>query len=978
MEPNDERSLRRRYAEDSMRRLLAVFLAATLLATGATPLAAGAPARRRRQQAEGRVIGRVVDARTNAPLASVRVYVVGTQIGVITNADGRYELPGVAAGTHDVQAQRIGYRPSTQTVVVLSSGAATVDFGLGEQALALEQVVVTGTSSQARRREVGNSIAQINLASVAEPAKSVETLLQARVPGMTVDFGGATIGQGATIRVRGNVSLSQSDQPLVYVDGVRQTANNYPRNVSQGGSTFNAAQGEASPLADIDPGDVDRVEVIRGAAAATLYGTEAAAGVIEIFTKHGTAGKTAFTFQTNQGINWMRPWGSDVRPLLNMEPWLKQAYGRSEALSVSGGGGQAQYYLSSAFDDKDGVLPQDHARRYSIRGTLTLQPLTNLTLHWNSFVSKNDLAMSPDGNGAESIFFNVYRSPVTSLGAATAENIAKLLTRTTTQTDDRLIVGASATWVPCGWMSHKFTFGYDRAAMSGEVFHPYHFVFDTTGNISELDWQSETVTLDYAASAQAQPTNDFKATFSVGGQLVHPADARVDGYGHRLPGPGKQTLSRAAERFVFDSGQEVKTGGFFLQSLLAWKDRYFLTGGLRVDGSSAFGSSFGLQTYPKLSASYVISDEPFWPAALGTAKLRAAYGFAGRAPGVFDAVRTWTAGAFAGQTAFLPDNLGNPALGPEKSGEMEVGIDAAALDDRVSLTFTYYHRRTVNALVLVPQPPSNGFGALLESVGELSAAGLEASPVATVLRGSWLTWDLGSTISTNYTKVLSTGGAIFYNFVPGQPAPVWRGAKVTNRDGFADPDYALDAFFGPSVPTVIINPFTTLRLPHGLLLTARGEYQGGAWGQDFPSRLVAQRGPRGPVGCDDVYKIVPWASYTGPGDPNAPAAISQVRALDRARCYKNARSDVWFMPLDFFKLREVTVQAPIPTRFIPRATSAFASLSFHNLWRWTNSEFASFDPELIGSRDNVNQLFSLITDQLPPPATVTFSLKLTF
>src|SRR5205823_5155119 len=120
-------------------------------------------------------------------------------------------------------------------------------------------------------------------------------------------------------------------------------------------------------------------------------------------------------------------------------------------------------------------------------------------------------------------------------------------------------------------------------------------------------------------------------------------------------------------------------------------------------------------------------------------------------------------------------------------------------------------------------------------------------------------------ISTNHTKVLSTGGAIFYNFVPGQPAPVWRGAKVTNRDAFADPEYALDAFFGPSVPTVIINPFTTLRLPHGLLLTARGEYQGGAWGQDFPSRLVAQRGPRGPVGCDDVYKIVPWASYTGPG-----------------------------------------------------------------------------------------------------------------
>src|SRR5213076_2921296 len=370
--------------------------AATLLASGTAPLAAGRPARLRQQQAEGRVIGRVVNARTQAPLASVRVHVVGTEIGVMTNADGRFELLGVAAGTHDVRA---------------------------------------------RRREVGNAITQINLSSVAEPPKSVETLLQARVPGMTVDVGGATIGQGATIRLRGNVSLSQSNQPLVYVDGVRQTANNYPRNVSQGGSTFNAAQVEASPLADIDLGDVDRVEVVKGAAAATLYGTEAAAGVIEIFTKRGTAGKTAFTLRTDQGIDWMRPWGSDVRPLLNMEPWLKTAYGHSEALSVSGGSGQAQYYLSSAFGYKDGVLPQDHERRYSMRGNVTLQPLTGLTLQWNSFVSKNDLAMSPDGNGAESIFFNVYRSPVTSLGEATPENIAKLLTRTTTQTDDRLIVG---------------------------------------------------------------------------------------------------------------------------------------------------------------------------------------------------------------------------------------------------------------------------------------------------------------------------------------------------------------------------------------------------------------------------------------------------------------------------------------------------------------------------------------------------------
>src|SRR2546423_14431569 len=120
-------------SEDSMSRPLAVFLAATLLASGTAPLAAGAPARLRRQQAEARVLGRVVAARTNTPLSSVRVSVVGTEIGVLTNADGRYELSGVAAGTHDVRAQRIGYRSSTETVDVPSGGGVPVDFGLVQE-----------------------------------------------------------------------------------------------------------------------------------------------------------------------------------------------------------------------------------------------------------------------------------------------------------------------------------------------------------------------------------------------------------------------------------------------------------------------------------------------------------------------------------------------------------------------------------------------------------------------------------------------------------------------------------------------------------------------------------------------------------------------------------------------------------------------------------------------------------------------------
>jgi TonB-dependent starch-binding outer membrane protein SusC len=946
-------------------------------------LAAGAlsPARAAAQQ-EGRVTGRVTESGTQAPLAAVQVFLAGTQRGGVTGADGRYIITNVPAGSHEVTAERIGYRTTSHSVVVSAGVDAVVDFVLEEEPLRLDEVVVTGTPGAARRREVGNSIAQINLSSIAGTTNSVESLLQGRTPGVVVNFGGASMGQGAAIRLRGNVSLSQSNQPLIYVDGVRQTADAYPRNVSDGGSTFNAAQVQASPLSDINPDDIERIEIIKGAAAATLYGTEAATGVIQIFTKRGVPGRTTWNFSTDQGIDWIRPYGSDVRPLLNMEPWLKKAYGHKESLSLSGGAQQVQYFASGSFEDGDGVLPEDHQRRYSVRGNVTFHPLSTLSIDWNSFLSINDLAMSPDGNSGESIFFNVYRSPVTSLGEATKESIAQLLQRQTTQTDNRLLMGATARWLPLSWFSHRFTVGYDRASSNQEVFHPYGFVFQPTGDISEVNWQSQTVTLDYSSNADVNLTPDVRATLSAGGQLIHTQDARLDGFGRGLPGPGKQTLSRAAERSVFSSGTEVKTGGLFVQGLLALRNRYFLTGGLRVDGSSAFGSDFGLQAYPKVSASYVISDEPFWNDSWGTMKLRGAFGFAGRAPGVFDAVRTWNAGAFAGQTAFLPDNVGNPKLGPERTRELELGFDLATLHNRLSVELTRYDRRTLDALFNVQQPPSLGFvGSQLENVGELKANGFEISVNGTLIARPSFGLDLGATLTTNHSEVVSTGGTTSYNIVVGQPAPVIRGAKVVNKDAFEDPQYELDAFFGPSVPTRVINVFSTVHLPAGVLLTARGEYQGGAWNSDFPSRLVSQRGPVGAVGCDDVYKLVPWDAYDGPGSTGAkanPTNLDKVRALDRARCYKHARSDVWFMPMDFFKLREITARVPIPSNWIPRASSAAASITVKNYWRWVNSEFASFDPELIGSRANITALFSTITDQLPPPASLTFSLRVTF
>jgi len=176
-----------------------------------------------------------------------------------------------------------------------------------QEILGLDEIVVTGTAGAARRREVGNSVARIDLAQVDEPVANVEQLLQSRTPGLVINESAGMTGAGAQIRLRGSVSVSQSNQPLIYIDGIRVKSDAYKKNVPPADFSGRSGNVTASPLADINPEDIERIEVIKGAAATTLYGTEAAAGVIQIFTRRGASGAPRWTIQVDQGFNRLRP-----------------------------------------------------------------------------------------------------------------------------------------------------------------------------------------------------------------------------------------------------------------------------------------------------------------------------------------------------------------------------------------------------------------------------------------------------------------------------------------------------------------------------------------------------------------------------------------------------------------------------------------------------------------------------------------------
>lgn len=934
-------------------------------------------------QATGSIRGKVLNE-AQRPISGATVSIVGTARGGLTNPQGEYVIANVPLGSQTVRAQMIGFARKDMAVTVSSGQPATADFVLATQALSLDEVVVTGTAGAARKREVGNSIGQIKMEDVIEPVANVDQLLQSRTPGMVVTDGAGMAGSGSQIRLRGTVSISQTNQPLIYVDGVRVKSDAYKKNVPPGDFDGRSGNVTASPLSDIDPADIDRIEVIKGAAATTLYGTEASAGVIQIFTKRGAAGAPRWNVGVEQGFNRLMAFAPDPRPFLNIDDYTRRngsfldrnlpgtgiAYRQGYSANVSGGTEQMQYFVSGGFDNNEGVLPLDEESKYNVRGNFTFAPLPKVLLSWNTSYTRTAIQNTPSGNNAHGLTLNAYRQERNYFSSGDPEVVSQVLDYELNTWIDRLITGGTATYAPTDRFTNRFTVGYDLASQENRNVRPYGFVAAPKGILSDQRYNTNTLTFDYVGSYRLDIGSSASTTLSFGGQSVTNEEVNTIAKGDNLPGPGEATVSNTAIQNGVEERTRIINAGLFGQALFAFRDRYFVTVGGRVDGNSAFGSGFGLQAYPKISGSYVISDEEFWPDKLGTMKLRAAYGQSGRAPGAFDAVRTWDAVQYAGQSAFVPSNLGNPDLGPERTAETEFGFDGAFFNQRVTAEFTYYHSVTSDALFLVRHAPSEGFSnSQLMNVGKLQNQGVELGINANVYDSDTWGLDLGGSVYTNNSEVLDLGGATEFSIgggwiKVGEPVFALRANFITNADEIADPIIEYDHIFGPQNPTHTFGMNATLRMPKGLELHARGEYQGGGWISDGASQNALQRGIIWPT-CANAYALA---------EANQE---NQMTAWERKMCNSaNYEGSLLNYPKDFFKMREVSLRVPIGT-FIPGTSNANFTISARNFYTWKNKRMLMFDPEMIG-RGGFGTANTDIEEGIPAAASLVASLRMAF
>jgi TonB-dependent starch-binding outer membrane protein SusC len=931
---------------------------------------------------EGQITGTVLGGRALRPLQSVQISIPGTGLGTVTNAQGRFVLMNVPA-VKLPSVPRCWATPLRNGMTVVSGGTVQVEFTLLERALDLDEIVVTGTAGQARRREIGNTLERVDFANLREPTLSVEEALQARAPGVNVLMTSGAIGAGSQIRLRGNVSVAMSSQPLIYVDGVRVFSEAYP---SQHGRDFPGGRGAAtstSALNDINPRDIERIEVVKGPAATTLYGTEASAGVIQIFTRRGQQGRARWTAQIDQGFGWVQPFapkGATYGPenrrseYLFIDPWLNTGHWQRYSLSVGGGAQDLTYFLSASLDDNRGVLHNEAEDRYTMRGNLDFTPIPGLALQWNTSFTSHSMQRVSNGNNAHGLALNAYRLDANYFGDGAKHLIDQVLEYDNLEDVSRFVTGLTARHT-FGNFSNRVTVGYDKADWEGRNIRRFGYIIFPRGALGVTRWTTETLSVDYVGSFGFPLPGDLRSTFSWGAQSSAEEETEVEGWSEDFPGPGEPTLTSGADTRSFESRMRVVNAGFFVQNAFDLRDRYFLTLGLRVDGNSAFGSDFGLQAYPRASFSYVVSDEDFWPSAWGSFRLRGAYGHAGRAPGAFDAVRTWNPTSWAGESAFIPRNLGNPELGPERTREVEVGFETSLLDDRLGVNFTYYNQRTEDALFPVLSVPSTGnWPSQLRNVGEIENRGIELGIDVAVYESLDFGWDLGVNFSTNESEVLDLGGAPPFTsqggrIQVGQPVfAQWRSRRIMNPHEIAEPIISTaeeDQFWGPSWPIRILQLSSSFRFPHGIRLSGRGEYQGGHYVGIGPTNGAVSRGNRQWPICLEAYRL------------QDEGRLDEIKAWDRMRCNQATSSGDWNVsPADFVKLRDVSLSSPLP--FFPATTDAEVTLSVQNIRLWKHRDMELFDPEMGGGNLGPRSGSRNILEQLPPPARFSIQLRVGF
>jgi len=984
-----------------------------------------APRAAGRRAFTGTVTGRVTDARTSAPVSAAAIEVEGARLATTTSDAGLFRLTAVPAGSRVIIVRRLGYAAMRKTVTVTDDQQTTVDFALQSAAVALDQVVVTGTAGGETRRSIGNAVSTINateeLSKSAAP--NLSSLLAARAPGVVIAPTTSRLGAGPTIQIRGRTSLSLDNSPLLYVDGVRVSNATAvgATSVSGGGSSFGGQNSNVGGrLNDINPEDIESIEVIKGPAAATIYGTEAANGVIQIITKKGAPGRTDFNVSVETGSLYFRdaegrmptnyvkdptsgaivPWNGVQQEEDRGTPLFKTGQTRQYTASLSGGRDLTRYYVSSQYENDLGIEPNNSLRQFALHTNLNVAPTSkldfgtslnyvDLSAHLGADYGVSSMLGATVGHG---LLFKAARGFYPNFAPEIPQQLYD-----NSQAVSRFTGSGTINHRPIDWFNQTVIVGVDFSgddSQALERFAPPNLAVmlppsSAGGRVRQTLRRNTIITATYAGTARARITSSLSSATSVGGQFYRTDlnTSTLGGWG--FPGPSIETVSGTANKEDATQTKTLNTTvGAYAEEKIGLNDRLFLTAGLRVDNNSAFGEDFKWVTYPKVGLAWVVNEEPFWGVdkVINTLKLRAAYGESGRQPNAYAALRTFLpVPGPAGSNAVTPNSYGNPDLKPERGKEIELGFETE-LFNRLSLDFTYFSKQTDDEILNQPLAPSSGFtGNQFVNLGRVDNHGIEVQATLRALTAKKVSWDIGGNIATNQDEIKDLGGlpsviasAGQYNKV-GYPI----GGIFTRRVVSADRDpttglatnvlcegpagqpgvacaTAPFVFIGTPTPKMTGAVTNTVTIMNNLRLYAMVDFKRGNRQYNANEQIRCQ-GLIGAPLCRANYYPLEYSPIYLAETAGTAAAIGNV--------------DQFFQDASFAKLREISATFTFPNKWLwgggSRASLTVAGRELHT---WT--DYKGPDPEV--NANNIATTAVLQDQGLVPPLSrliATFNVR---
>ena len=953
--------------------MIGVFARGGLLCTALALLAAPLAAQTRT------ITGKVLEEGSRAPIAAAQLQVTGTALGALSRDDGSFTLVNVPARDVVLMVRRLGY-PMTR--ITVEAARNTLEIVLKKDVLNLDQVVVTGQATGISRRNLANDVASVSGAEVNKvSAQSIENAFQGKIAGAQISQSTGAPGGGNRIRIRGISSILGSAQPLYVIDGVIVSdvsigsgTNKVTRAAGTGISVGNQ-ENPVNRIADLNPNDIENVDILKGSAAAAIYGSKASGGVIIVTTKRGQAGKPRFSLRLGGGTSELAyrngsrrfetladavtVFGAGITPFYDANRVLDYeslAYGNrpvnsDASLSVSGGSEDTRYFVSLSRRNEEGIVDNTFARKTSARINLDQRISQRVKLQFGNELlnNANDRGLFGNDNAGNSIAYTLTKIPSFLDLRRKADGswpVNQFYPSNPLQTIDqfkngedvwRNITTSRLTADLLTGETHTLQFiaygGVDLLNQSNLIYSPPTLQFEPVDGLPGTTANSKSTNLQRNLNLNLvhgwTPRSSLRITSQLGTQFEQRSLNQTRASAQNLLG-GLEVVTSGTVRDVDESRLAVEDFGVFAQTEMLWREKLLFTAGARADRSSNNGDPAAFYLFPKAATSYRFAD--LLPGIVDEAKVRLAYGETGNQPLYGQKFTNLDLSSVGGLGAFRVGSVrASSDLRPERQREFEGGVDLNVLRNRGTFSVTGFRRNISDLLITRTLAPTSGFSSETSNGAEMQVTGAEVSINAFPIQTPTWGWNARLNWGTSRSKVTSLPVAPFLlGTLQTGAVRIEQGKSATQIYG----NDTLPQAGGRVVVPVLMgdgNPLWSAGLSNEVRFKSVSLY----------ALLDQQKGGMLANGT--------WRHYDlGQNSRDYTELDALGRKLGEVRRTNYLQvTRIFYQDASYVKLREVTLTWDIPQKWVSKtwagASGAKLSLSGRNLYWWT--KFRGGDPE---------------------------------